>query len=228
MTEVTQKAVPDLTQLRDPAALWPEPSDCPDWPYSVTGERSGDPPNRELAEARLANHIVALHGEDATLRAPTEAEIETAISRYFSPMEPGSRSGKSDRFEALGFAGLNKALSDNGGFALRIVESTHLRGWLRKLDAQAELGDAAQTERAERELKARVHRYTGVRDGHLSEINRLAEAEARHLQAKADKLAHARCVELRRALRISHADAEGAAKKLGTTVPELPEMRYDA
>lgn len=227
-TDTKQKAMPDLTQLRDVEQIWPEPNDCPDWPYSSGGERRGFIPSRENAEATLANHIDALHGRDAVLRKPTKGEVEAAISRYFSPREPGTGSGKMARWDALGFTGLNKAASDYEGFAARIVESTHIRGYLRKLDAQAEVGEALQTERAERALKARVSQYTRVRDDHLSEIDRLAEAEARHLQAEADKLAHARCVELRRTLRIRYADAEGAAKELGATVPELPELRYDA
>jgi len=49
-----QKPLPDLTLLRDPADIWPEPTDCPDWPYSTGGSRQGLPPTREDAEATLA------------------------------------------------------------------------------------------------------------------------------------------------------------------------------
>lgn len=226
-TAIQQKAMPDLTRLRDPASIWPDPHDCPDWPYSQRGERRGFIPSRDNAEATLANHIEAMHGKDAVLRAPNKAEIEAAMGRYFTAREPGTSSGKVIRWDALGFKGLNKTTADFEDFAARIVESTHIRGYLRKLDAQAELSEALQVDRNERALKAKVDQYTRVRDDHLSELDLLAEAEARHLQAEADKLAHARCVELRRTLRIRYADAESAATELGATVPELPELRYD-
>ena len=223
-----QKALPDLTLLRDPADIWPEPTDCPDWPYSTGGSLQGLPPTKEDAEAVLANHIAALHGKDATLRKPTKAETEDAISRYFSVIEPGVGSGKIARFTALGYAGLNRALSDSGGFASRIVESTHIRGWLRKLDAAEEQNKTLQAGRDERQLQGRLHRYKTICDSHVAELSELSEAEERHLQAKADMLAHARCVELRRTLRARHADAEAAAREMGVDAPELPELRHDS
>ena len=226
--ETKQKAKPDLTQLRDPVALWPDPNDCPDWPYVSMGERRGDLPTREMAEAKLATHIAVMHGEDATLRTPTKAEVDEAVRRYFTVLEPGSRSGKTDLFEALGYAGLNTSSSDNGGFAVRIVESTHIRGWLRKLDASEALNKEMTAGRDQRQVRSRVTAYTGIRDEYLAELERLAEAENRHLQAKADALAHARSVELRRSLRVRFDDAQRAARELGESVPDLPELRYDA
>lgn len=225
MTE--QKPLPDLTLLRDPADIWPEPADCPDWPYSTGGSRQGLPPTREDAEATLANHVDALHGKDAMLRKPTKAETEEAISRYFSAVEPGVSSGKIQRFAALGYPGLNRALSDSGGLSSRIVESTHIRGWLRKLDAAEEQNKTLQADRKERQLKGRIIGYKKICDSHLPELSELSEAEERHLQAKADALSHARCVELRRTLRARHADAEAAAREMGIDGPELPELRHD-
>jgi len=223
-----QKALPDLTLLRDPADIWPEPTDCPNWPYSSGGSRQGSPPTREDAEATLANHVDALHGKDATLRKPTKAEIEAAMSRYFSVIDPGVNSGKIARFAALGFPGLNRSLSDSGGFASRIVESTHIRGWLRKLDAAEEQNKTLQADRGERQLKGRLNRFKTICDSHVAELSELSEAEERHLQAKADLLAHARCVELRRTLRARHADAAAAAREMGVDVPDMPELRHDS
>lgn len=84
------------------------------------------------------------------------------------------------------------------------------------------------TEREQRTVKSNITAYTGIRDEYLAELDGLAEAEARYLQAKEDALAHARCVELRRSLRIRYDSAQNAARKLGETVPDLPDLRYDA
>jgi len=161
------------------------------------------------------------------LRKPTKAETEDAISRYFSVIEPGVGSGKIARFAALGFPGLNSAVSDFKGFGSRIVESTHIRGWLRKLDAAEQQSEMLKADRDERQLKRRLNGFKTTCASHFPELSELSEAEQRHLQAKADALSHARCVELRRTLRAKHADAEAAAREMGVDAPELPELRHD-
>lgn len=225
MTDANTK--PDLTLLRDPAAIWPDPMDCPDWPLLAGGERKSLRPTREEAEGALANHIEALHGAGATLRPPTKGETEAAIARYFQVREPGTGGGSSGRFDALGYQGLRKALSDTWGHSSRIIESTHIRGYLRKLDAEEEQANSIRVRRDEGQLKARVSRYTSIRGERLAELDKLKEAEERHLQMLADQRAHARCVEVRRQLRIGYADAKAAANDLGIDVPDLPELRYD-
>ncbi len=220
-------AKPDLTQLRDPAVLWPDPMDCPEWPLAAGGERQSLRPTRDEAQGALANHIDALHGADATLRPPSKAEIEAAIARYFQVREPGSGGGSSGRFDTLGYEGLRKSLSDTWGHSSRIIDATHIRGYLRKLDAENEQANALKVGRDERQLKARVSRYTSIRGDRLAELEQLKAAEERHLQTIADQRAHARSVEVRRQLRIGHADAQAAAKDLGIDVPDLPNLRYD-
>lgn len=223
-------AKPDLTLLRDPAAIWPDPMDCPEWPLSASSAaiNYGLRPTREEAEGALANHIDALHGADAILRPPTKPEIEAAIARYFQVREPGSGGGSSERFDMLGYQGLRKSLADTWGHSSRIIDATHIRGFLRKLDAEEEQDKALKVGRDERQLKARVSRYTSIRGERLAELDTLKAAEERHLQTIDDQRAHARCVEIRRGLRIGFADASTAAKDLGIDVPDLPELRQDA
>lgn len=55
---------PDLTLLRDPAELWPNPEDCPD---------PGENYTREWTEAQLRRAAQALNGP-GLLRAPTDKE----------------------------------------------------------------------------------------------------------------------------------------------------------
>ena len=222
-----QKAYPDLTLLRDPAALWPDATACPEWPFMM-GQMRDERPTREQAEAALEKCIAQLHPNGQLRRAPTQAEVEGAIVYYFRKREPGEGAGstKYDYFDAMGYEGLAKGF-EKPTLAFCIVEATHLRGYLRKLDAEAEIAKENKARRDEDGLKVKVSRFEMMRGAHLAELDRLAEAEARHLQARADQMAHARCVELRRQLRLSHDDARAAARELGQPIDDLPEMRVD-
>ena len=220
----------DLTLLRDPAAIWPEPGDCPDWPLMTDGNRGAqNRPGLEQAEARLADLMDILNPKDTPTRAPTKAEAETLTVQHFTKHEPqpGENLSKIQRWTDLGFAGFRPAGGMAGDKARMIAEGVHIRGYLRKLEALKAQSETLTTARAERRLKARVAGYTGLIDDHMTTLTQLAEAEARHLQMIEDRRAHERCIELRRTLRIRHADAIVAAAELGVDVPVLPDMRHD-
>ena len=220
----------DLTLLRDPAAIWPEPGDCPNWPLMTDGDRGAqDRPGLEQAEARLADLMDILNPKDTPTRAPTKDEAEALTAQHFTKHEPqpGENLSKIQRWVDLGFAGFHPAGGMAGNKARQIAEGVHIRGYLRKLEALTAQSETLTTDRAERRLKARVAGYTGLIDSHTATLAKLAEAEARHLQTIEDRRAHERCVELRRTLRIRHADAIVAAVESGVDVPVLPDMRHD-
>lgn len=228
MTDTETMLAPDYSLLRDPAEIWPEPEDCPVYPTNAGGEVHGRGRyDKDEAEARLSYLIGLLGSSEGPFRAPTDAEKRAFMSRHFVIPEPGTNSGKMQRLARLGFGGLQTASGDLGRKAMAAVEAVHLRGYLRKLEAEAQQNEALTDDREKRKLKAVVTGFTAILGNHVAELNALAASEERHLQAKADALAHARCVELRRTLKIRYAAAEVAASELGQTIPDLPEMRAD-
>lgn len=222
MSDVLVKGAvrPDLTRIKDPAEIWPDPLDCPDWPLSSGSAIRDGAMTREHAAARLAAVETQLNPDGAELRKPNEADVEHVMTAHFRALNPGEGGGSSQRAAALGFEGW-RPITVAGN---RILEAIHLRGFLRKMDAaaEAEVADAAATEAEAHRRK--LARYETERQSGLAELEALAEAEARHLQHLADKAAWARSEDIRRALRIKHSTARKAAWALGEPEPSLPDL----
>ncbi|WP_442577763.1 hypothetical protein ACSBOB_19600 [Mesorhizobium sp. ASY16-5R] len=204
----------DLTLIFDPAILWPDPEACPEWPL-FENERSrtmNGGQGREHAEKRLASIDVALR-RNKPARAPSNAEALAAQKRYFQTGNPPD-----GRWRVLGFGNLKPAnvTSDD---ADAIVQATHIRGWLRKLDARQAAAAQAEADRKRRDLQRKIDFHADNAEGRKAELASLAEAEARHLQRIEDEKAFFRAFELRRMLQDGHAEAVRAATQLGVEPP---------
>lgn len=183
----------DKTLTLDPAELWSDPADCPDWPLSLDmlGRVVPVGRSREEAAERLRQIHHMLH-DGATTQAPTEAERADMHARYFQPGALVNR-----RWDALGLTGTAPASPAVSEAAQVIVEAVHIRGYLRKLDS------AAETERARTEanrLEALRRRVDGAPETLRRLEEQLAEAEegeARYKKWLADQHAAARAAELR-------------------------------
>ncbi len=212
----------DLTLLRDPVDIWPDPADCPDWPLSSGGDRRGVRVGREDAEARLAALRDLLNPRGMALRNPTEAEIAEALEKHFHALAPGEWGGSARRAQRLGFDGYRPILKDR--VAPSIMEAIHIRGYLRKLDAEEEADERAGQIAQDRPHRRALDAYEAESKLLLPELESLLEAEARHLRAEADKKAWQRAEEIRRTLRARHSQAESAAHALNVKPPEAPTM----
>ena len=213
----------DRTMILDPAELWPDPLDCPDWPYETGTRRYEGLRGRVGAEARLdmlARHLNRGASQDRNgglvLRAPTKAERDAMFARTFR------REGA--RWYDLGLIDLAPADRVVEADAGVIVDAAHVRGYLRKLDA-LEAKAAEDKERREREQAQRaVDGYATALANGRTEIASLAEAVARHEQRIADERAFARAHSLKQTLSMGHFDAVQAARKLGIEPPPAPKF----
>lgn len=205
---------PDLTLVLNPAELWPEPADCPSWPLSANKQSAvmNSPGTRQDAEQRLAKLSKALNG-DKPVQAPSDAERQKLIERHFTdePLTDGY-SGADWRYEALNMPFIRDRVRSDA--PAMIVESAHLRGYLRKLAAKAEADAKARAEAEERKLKDKAENWPDREKAIRKELDSLAEAEQRHLQMIEDEKAARRCTELRQQLSLGQRDAAEAAAKL--------------
>lgn len=221
---------PDYTLARNPAELWPDPMACPDFPFSTGlpgATRTGGRYSLDDARNRLAIIGAQVNAPDTELRVPTPAEIADFERRCFAQIGAGDTSQKNARFAALGFPGLRPANGEPGEVARRVMEAIHLRGYIRKLEIEAERAAQEADDAKERALRRDLQGFDAMVSAKLPELERLREAEERHLQRIADERAHQRCVELRRSLRLGHQRAIEAAAELSVDAPDLPEIRAD-
>lgn len=215
------KAVPpviDLTMVLDPAELWPDVSQCPDWPYVPPTNRDHIPRGRQAAEEALAalrRHLT--HG--APTRDPSPSEQAALRVEIFS----------SDRVENSwairhGIFGLGpRSPTDRRPDA--VVQAAHIRGYLRRLNHEADRAAVAKAHsdrsNAERKLSHAVISHAE----RLAEYQGLAEAAARHEQRLADERAFHRRNELRRhELPGAVEQARQAANTLGQEAPSFPPV----
>ena len=206
----------DRTMTLDPAALWPNPLDCPDWPLEHGTRRYEGPRGRQGAEMRLEQLRQHLNRGSGKLRAPTADERRTLHAKFFRP--EGSEWGQ------LGISGLSVRDRTGERDARVIVDAAHVRGYLRKLDAQeaqaAEAKEQSELDHAKRTLDGFNQALAAGR----AELTQLAEAEARHKQRIEDERAFARCREIRINLQHSHFPAVQAAARLGVESPPVPQF----
>jgi hypothetical protein len=216
-----QTTTPDLTRLFAPEDLWPDPSDCPEWPVypDAFNASMNGPRTRQDAESRLYSLSRQLHGNE-TPRDPTPAEKQTAHERFFAEPTPGN--WKNWQFQALGltFRPANHSVEAQARAA---VEAAHVRGWLRKLDAAAELESKRKRDAEQARLQSKVKSWPEREAATAAELERLQEGEKRHLQRIADEKAYYRARDLRAYLEGGRREAVQAAQSLGIDLP-APEV----
>ena len=213
-----EPAVPDLSLVLDPASLWPNPEDCPDWPLQ---DRQSSLYNAVLgkadAVARLERIGRSLHRFGNT-RPPTEAESKAAIEENF-------RSGAGSlnwRWDALGFTDMKPRVSSDT--PLLMVEAAHIRGFLRKMEAREAEAAKAQADREERRQRDGLARSVQAAKDLEDELKSLAPAIERHQQRLDDEKAAHRAAEIRYWLPIVRSEAASASRELGIEATALPSV----
>lgn len=203
----------DRRQVLDPAALWPGPVKCPDWPAVAAHQRYDGSRGKAAAEARLELLGQLLNRGSGKLRSPTEDERAEEFARLFR--KTGSQ------WHHLGIPSLSPLgmLAEND--ATLIVEAAHIRGYLRKLEAIAERDAEADRRRKESIARRTLEKYRSISATSIAEIKAMAEAAERHRQRIEDEKAFYRSKELRRQLDAMHSEAVTAAHALGLGVPDF-------
>lgn len=215
-TKVAEMVAIDRTMIFDPVELWSDPLACPDWPHLPGTMRYDGPRGRHAAEARLERVGQILNRGPGNLKAPTKVEREEVIARFFK------RSG--GKWHTLGLRDLSPAGVISQDEADMIVEAAHLRGYLRKLDAQAVRETEAREEQRLREARRTLANYRETAPAEIEEIKTLAEAVARHQQRLDDEKAFARSQMLRQHVETLHGAAVMAAHALSLSVPDAPDF----
>lgn len=212
-TKLDVKAA-DLTMTFDPAALWPDPEDCPDWPLArdALNRAMNAPRSAEEARAKLRGLGYALNGE-ASARAPTGAECAAARERFFA-----EGSEVNWRWPLLGFGHLRPATPSVRDASNLIVEAAHIRGYLRKLETRAANAAQAKADAEQARLRALVDGFPNTLAGLERQLEKASEGEARHLQRVADEADARRAHDLRHQITATRQEAERAAARLGVTL----------
>ncbi len=209
---------PDLTMIRDPAQVWPDAQDCPDFPVNGRGAEPQPAWSREEAEARLRSLSRKLN-PDGELREPTDEERADLMERYFKKPTPGIAAN--ERMAKQGFPGL---VSNRTGEGFQIAEAFHLRGYLRKLADHAASQQKATEQRDQDRLKSTVDTFQQRAKAAQDEAEALAESARRYRQWEADRLAQRRLEAIPDDLARMHRAAVEAASELGIEAPELPDL----
>ncbi|WP_370310220.1 hypothetical protein [Sphingobium abikonense] len=210
----------DRTQILDCKQLWPDPLQCPDWPLEWNGPNSSrryeGERGRRGAESRLEQLGQFLNRGGGNLRAPGDDDRAVEFARIFK--------AEGDSYHRYGIADLSPLGRNMEGQASLIVEAAHVRGYLRKLDAQEQAQAIADEKRKIAEAQARVDGFARMTADAAEELDALAEAAARHRQRMDDEKAFDRCNAIRQNVRLAHSDASRAAHMLGVTPPALPAL----
>jgi hypothetical protein len=210
----------DRTQILDCKELWPDPLACPDWPmeYDAPGSsrRYEGERGRRGAESRLEQLGQFLNRGGGKLRVPGEDDRAVEFARIFK------REG--DIYHRYGVANLSPLGRNMEAQAGLIVEAAHVRGYLRKLDAQEQAQAIADEKRKVADAQARVDGFARMSVEAAAELATLAEAAARHQQRLDDEKAFDRCKAIRQNVRHAHSDAIMAAHRLGLTPPQMPAL----
>jgi len=214
MADVIETAI-DRTQILDVEKLWPKPSDCPDWPLLMGHQRYGGRVGRVGAEEKL-EQLSAILNRSGKVHAPSEHEREAAFDRVFI--------AKGNAFHYYGLqnlSALNRLTEDQ---AQLIVEAAHVRGYLRKLDAQEAKAKARAEEDKIASARKTLDGYHRLIERTRAELAERAEAEARHRQRIEDEQAAAHCAVIRKNAGLAYPDAAKAAAVLGVDAPPRPNL----
>lgn len=209
----------DQTMTLDPAALWPNPLDCPDWPMEYGTRRYEGPRGRQGAEMRLEQLKQHLNRGSGKLRAPTEDERKALFAKYF-----GVSGNPPPEWHSLGLAKLKPRDRTVERDARVIVDVAHVRGYLRKLDAMEARAAEGEEARKTEDARAKLDSFNRMVEKGRAELTELAEAEARHKQRIEDERAFRRCNDIRQNVRFAHHGACMAAGTLGVEGPPMPQF----
>lgn len=213
--DTTSSPVVDLTMVLDPAELWPDAGQCPDWPYVPPTNLDFIPRGRKAAEdalAALRSHLA--HG--APTRDPSPAEQAALRVELFRTDQPENAWAIRHGVFGLGPRGPIDRRPD------AVVQAAHIRGYLRRLNHEADRAGAmkAHNDRigAERNLERAVATHAET----LAEYEGLAEAAARHQQRLDDERAFFRRNEIKRHVLPGLSEqARQASNTLGQPMPDL-------
>lgn len=205
----TSSPRPDLSVVFDPADIWPDPEACPDWPLMSDEQRRMNQPFTVAdAESKLTRFAFILNGSFKTYE-PDKAECASIIKSLFVTGHSG--------WPGLGLNVISRSPGSNIQEAM--VQSAHIRGWLRKLrarkDRQAE--DAAKF--ADSKKRAAYESFLASVRSMSERLPELEEAEARHNQRIEDERAAVEASNVRSGLRHSKFELARAARELGIPVP---------
>ena len=211
---------PDLTRVFDPAVLWPDPSTCPDWPcdHPELGRPTRGYGSMQDAEAAL-EILFRNVNQGGSLREPTKEDAAWCRKEYF---QPGN--AINFRWPLLGFGDLRPS-PGHGSTAELIVEATHIRGYIRKLEAKAQRQTEADEQYRRSRLQRKIDHHKQNEPRLLRELRELEKAERRYFQRVEDEKAAARCLEIRDQLTAGHRDAVSAASALGVDAPIASTIR---
>jgi hypothetical protein len=105
-----------------------------------------------------------------------------------------------------------------------VLESVHIRGHLRRLDAAAELEAKRKKEAETARLRDKAGGWPARERNLLDELAAVQEGAERHQQRLDDERAFLRVRELRQALTLGRREAVSAAQSLGIAEPSAPEV----
>ena len=213
--------LPDLTLGFDPAAIWPDPLDCPRYPFF---ELAKPMTSREALESRLVQVVVSVNGYAQGYSAPDPDAVAGFVADHFKPKPPRFSDTTTRYLDALGAPFAGKVPDEHkSNAAMALIEAVHLRGWLRKLDALDATAKEEEQAKAERQARARLDEWQREVAELTAAIADRAEAEARHRQRVADEKAATANQRARYTLKMHHAQAVESAQVLGIDPPALPK-----
>lgn len=209
----------DLTLVLDPAAVWPDPMSCPDWPIRPLTTRTGMSIQGEADARGQLEQLIRMLARSERVREPTEEERQAAFAAHFRRLDNPDLGGW--RGIIHGLEPLNHVVETR---ARQIVEGLHLRGYLRKLEARRQREAEGRDERRRNEREARLKKLQPQAAEISAQLEPLLEAEARHQQRLDDAKAWAQAQNLRLSLQGAHDEARAVAGALGVEPPKLAEM----
>lgn len=212
MQDAIETAI-DRTQVLDVTKLWPNPLDCPDWPVEVGTRRYEGRRGRAGAEDQL-ERLGQILNRARHIHSPGEDEREAAFNRVFI--------AKGSMFQHLGLHNLSALDRTTEDQARLIVDAAHVRGYLRRLDAEEDRAAEARKRNELAAAESTFDKWSASVAAAEKELAELADAVARHRQRVEDEKAFHRSREIRHNIRHSHFPAAQAAAHLGKPAPEMP------
>ena len=189
----------DLTMVFDPAAIWPNAEDCPDWPLANDALNRRMNPPRSLVEAQGSlSHLGRAMNDGKPVTAPTDAQRAELRARYFKARPSPTATHRV--WDALGLTDIRAASPGVNSTAEQIVLACHLRGYIRKLSERERLARERRAAARLAGLRDKVGRAPDQLARFAAELAEAEKGEKRHHQRLADEHAATRAAELRRAI----------------------------
>lgn len=211
--------VADLSRIIDPATVWPNPMDCPDYPLNGQVSFGISGMDRADVEFRLSKRLEELHGEGAALRDPSPEEKAAAAAEHLTNPQ-----GEGPPFYMMVRGSGPYSSYSNTKAGTAIVECIHLRGYLRKLDAQAAAKENRAADQKREEHQRTLDGYVDAAKQAEPDLTALSEGFSRYEAWLADKRAWERAVDIRTNLEYRHNSACIAASALDLPAPPFPDV----